>query len=928
MALFDDHCRPPENLTYDNPSLTTNDCQRPLALIPMSDEEHRILSRSANSDVVLRQSNKERGPLVPAVSRPGDRGPPRTLPSPARGIGPGPRTVPRGFTPRSFDDDVEGVERRTEFPRPDKRTTTDPERERPTRVSESDPDGQKPRKIDSRASTETNWRGSRSSAADNDNWRSRQDKTESVAWKDRGSRWRDEDDDLRNGPKSRFGHSREHWVNGDDDSRGVPEWSLDDVGTSIGTFDSSGAFMAESPGEELGGALEDDDGDGEWTKVGQEKRRPRRDSDREQPKNQNRNGDRNRYEREYHKGPFKEHSQPDNYRSEKVQQQPVPARPRNDFDDDCFATSIEQHAEHLVAKWTEEEDESDLKQKPQNKGKVDDMKPTESIYPRNHPDGNKWFYRDPQNAIQGPFTSQEMLGWLKEGYFQPDLLVRRGFDQHYSELGQLMNALGRNPFEDLPMTPEVPVINKQSQLLQLLGQQRQQANPGFQHQKQLQMLEMQTQLRQLLEHLKRQEGFEELSEQEQQQILIRKYAQQVEKIQAQNRGQENVNSVAHQLHQQNAGLPSIWELTNGGVMTASALEEMQRQEQEKRDVEERRLMLETEHRRRVEAEARAIEEENQRKMREMQKKLEEERKANEERIRLQQEEERRKLREEEERRINEEKKKVEEQRRRNEEIRRLNEEMARKQMEAEAERRKEEEMQKFRQQEQERQRIKQQELERLRQHQQQQEELRRMKEREPKRWGAPPPQQQIPTSQMTLADIQRLQEEKEREERSRVQMQQQQVQAMYEAQMKMQKSQMSWPNSLNQPSSHVKTLAEIQKEEADRLSKLKREQELRERENSALANVGIWSNASSQLSWKSKSPTSAWGQPEPDPESSPRKQPQPGFWSEDDPSPLPSSIQRNKPSQSAFDNSSRAPNPPPIQAAQGGKGRRNDVSTF
>ena len=124
---------------------------------------------------------------------------------------------------------------------------------------------------------------------------------------------------------------------------------------------------------------------------------------------------------------------------------------------------------------------------------------------------------------------KKMLGWLKEGYFQRDLLVRRGCDQQYSQLGQLMNALGRNPFEEHPVAPasEIPVMNNQSQLLHLLGQQRQQVNHGFQ-QKPLQMVEMQSQLRQLLDHLKRQEGFDELSEHEQQQILIRKYAQRVQ----------------------------------------------------------------------------------------------------------------------------------------------------------------------------------------------------------------------------------------------------------------------------------------------------------------------------------------------------------------------------------------------------------------
>ena len=282
LALFDGHCRPPEHLLRDNQSLATHECQKPLSLIPMSDDEHRILSRSANSDIVLRLNNKERGPIAPPVTRPSER-----TPRPVPGTSRAPPAVlrnnpPRGFAPRTYDEDIDGSEKRGEFPRQDKRTISEGEREKLSRLSESE-DTSKPRKNDSRANAESNWRGNRPSASDTDNWRSRQDKTESIAWKDRASRWRDEDDDLRGGPKSRFGYSREHWINGDDDYRNsVPEWSLDDVGTSIGTFDASGAFMAESPGEELGGALEDDEG--EWTKVGQDKRRLRRDSDREQKK--------------------------------------------------------------------------------------------------------------------------------------------------------------------------------------------------------------------------------------------------------------------------------------------------------------------------------------------------------------------------------------------------------------------------------------------------------------------------------------------------------------------------------------------------------------------------------------------------------------------------------------------------------------------
>ena len=170
---------------------------------------------------------------------------------------------------------------------------------------------------------------------------------------------------------------------------------------------------------------------------------------------------------------------------------------------------------------------------------------------------------------------------------------------------------------------------------------------------------------------------------------------------------------------------------------------------------------------------------------------------------------------------------------------------------------------------------------------------------------------------MTLADIQRLQEEKDREERAR---QQQQVQAVYDHQIKMQKGQMSWPSTVNQASSHVKTLAEIQKEESDRLSKSKREHESRERENTALSNVGIWSNASSQLSWKSKSPNTAWSSQPDENEFSSQKS---GFWTDDDPS----LAQRNK--TSAFDSSGgKGFSPAPSQSAKSGlsKVRKDHVS--
>lgn len=36
---------------------------------------------------------------------------------------------------------------------------------------------------------------------------------------------------------------------------------------------------------------------------------------------------------------------------------------------------------------------------------------------------NEWFYKDPQGQKRGPFTSDQMYAWFKEGYFNEDLMI-------------------------------------------------------------------------------------------------------------------------------------------------------------------------------------------------------------------------------------------------------------------------------------------------------------------------------------------------------------------------------------------------------------------------------------------------------------------------------------------------------------------------
>lgn len=69
----------------------------------------------------------------------------------------------------------------------------------------------------------------------------------------------------------------------------------------------------------------------------------------------------------------------------------------------------------------------------------------------------KWFYRDPQGEVQGPFLASEMAEWCKAGYFTAGLLVRRTCDERYYTLGDLIKMCGRVPFTPGPSMPPLKV---------------------------------------------------------------------------------------------------------------------------------------------------------------------------------------------------------------------------------------------------------------------------------------------------------------------------------------------------------------------------------------------------------------------------------------------------------------------------------------
>lgn len=75
---------------------------------------------------------------------------------------------------------------------------------------------------------------------------------------------------------------------------------------------------------------------------------------------------------------------------------------------------------------------------------------------------DRWFYRDPQGKVQGPFTATEMLEWYRAGYFDDTLNVRRVCDPQFIELGELLKACsGTIPFVSMP--PIIPPLQAQLQ---------------------------------------------------------------------------------------------------------------------------------------------------------------------------------------------------------------------------------------------------------------------------------------------------------------------------------------------------------------------------------------------------------------------------------------------------------------------------------
>uniref|UniRef100_A0A8C3LYB2 GRB10 interacting GYF protein 2 n=1 Tax=Chrysolophus pictus TaxID=9089 RepID=A0A8C3LYB2_CHRPC len=534
-------------------------------------------------------------------------------------------------------------------------------------------------------------------------------------------------------------------------------------------------------------------------------------------------------------------------------QTPVTAAPGmssvpTDPDDEEGLKHLEQQAEKMVAYLQDSAvDDERLA------AKIQEHRAKGSSMPLFHEAMQKWYYKDPQGEIQGPFSNQEMAEWFQAGYFTMSLLVKRACDETFQPLGDIMKMWGRVPFTSGPAP--LPHLGELDQ--ERLTRQQELALIQMQH-LQYQHLLIQQQYAQVLA----QQQKAALSSQQQQQlaILLQQFQALKIRISEQNMMPPVTRSVSVPdtgsiWELQSASQPTVWEgssvwdLPIDTAAQGPALEQLQQLEKAKA------AKLEQERR---EVEMRAKREEEER------KRQEELRRQQEELLRRQQEDERKRREEEElarrkqttgplssvrilvpqstnnlgflslrlyfslcpgkEEEAAKWAREEEEAQRRLEETRlRMEEEAARQRLEEEERKRKELELQ--RQKEIMRQRQQQQEALRRLQQQQQQQQLAQMKLPSSSTWGQQSNSGACQSqATLSLAEIQKLEEERERQLREEQRRQQRELMKALQQQQQQQQQKLSGWGNVTKPTGTTKSLLEIQQEEARQMQKQQQQQ--------------------------------------------------------------------------------------------------------
>ncbi|XP_035770999.1 GRB10-interacting GYF protein 1 isoform X3 [Neolamprologus brichardi] len=253
-----------------------------------------------------------------------------------------------------------------------------------------------------------------------------------------------------------------------------------------------------------------------------------------------------------------------------------------DAEDDEGMKHLQQEAEKMVASLQdtslEEECFTQALQQQESRN-------TAAALPLSHEAAMKWFYKDPQGEIQGPFTTVEMCEWFQAGYFTMTLLVKRGCDEGFQPLGDVIKMWGRVPFAPGPSPP--PLLGNLDQ--ERLKKQQELAAAAL-----YQQLQQQQQLFQLMNRCSEQSMMPSMNR----------------SMSVPDTG--SMWDMHTSASQPSGGEASLWDITMNPSTQGPTLEQLQKLQQERRDAELRAKREEEEQRKRREEKRRQQEEQKRR----------------------------------------------------------------------------------------------------------------------------------------------------------------------------------------------------------------------------------------------------------------------------------------------------------------------------
>ncbi|XP_005080472.1 LOW QUALITY PROTEIN: GRB10-interacting GYF protein 1 [Mesocricetus auratus] len=670
LALYIKENKVPEELQdKEFATVLQEEPLQPLALEPLTEEEQRNFSLSVNSVAVLRLMGKGAGPPAANTSR--GRGSTRS-----RGRGRGdscfyqrsieegdgafgrnPREIQRS---QSWDD--RGERRFEKSARRDGARSGFEEGGAGPRKEHARSDSENWRSLREEQEEDGSWRLGAGPRRDADRWRSTSPDggPRSAGWREHGERRRKFDFDLRGErggcgeEDGRLGGGSSHLrrcrgLDGfEDDKDGLPEWCLDDEDEEMGTFDASGAFLPlkKGPREPI-----PEEQELEFQGLEDEEEEPSEGVNEEGPEAGG---------KEVTPLPPPEKSSSPSLLpalgplwttsedgDETMEKELPPAEgeemrglslspgvgsppgPPGDLEDEEGLKHLQQEAEKLVASLQDSSlEEEQFTAAMQTQGLRHSTAAT--ALPLSHGAARKWFYKDPQGEIQGPFTTQEMAEWFQAGYFSMSLLVKRGCDEGFQPLGEVIKMWGRVPFAPGPSPP--PLLGNMDQ--ERLKKQQELAAAALYQQLQQQHFLQLVGSRQLPQctALREKAAMGDLTPPQQQQLAT--FLQQLQALKNPRGGDQNLlptmsrslsvpdSGPLWDLHtsasSQSGGEASLWDIPINSSTQGPILEQLQLQHkfQERREVELRAKREEEERKRREEKRRQQQQEEQKRRQEE------------------------------------------------------------------------------------------------------------------------------------------------------------------------------------------------------------------------------------------------------------------------------------------------------------------------